>query len=383
MSGIYTGLQARIKSINSLADFVPCSAHSLNLVGKNAASCCHDANEFFRLLQNLYSFFTISTHRWKILNVSLKVFPKLGGQALTTISEDKSVNVSTCCEAKVEIYQSLIGFVHDIRCDDMFNDYKARAIEKCGISSLNTKANRKKKRKRFFDEGNSEENVIEDEFENFKVNTYFMILDQIKSDLEKRKIAYDNLTSNYLRNNNLVEVYPYIDIALRMILCTPATNYSAEQSFSTLKRVKSYLRSTMKEERLNALATLNIESEITRELDYKDIIEEFANKQCREAIERRTEARIRMIHDPSKNVEEFTEIKKMASKILRQDKRAVEKELIQKIEEHRLNLRLFFKNCRSIKEDVKAQTRRVKDHDGNLIMKRASFKSFKNILRIF
>jgi len=70
--------------------------------------------------------------------------------------------------------------------------------------------------------------------------------------------------SIYIRNKNLVEVYPYIDIALRMILCTPTTNCSAEQSFSTLKRVKSYLRSTMKEKRLNALADLNIESEITR-----------------------------------------------------------------------------------------------------------------------
>ncbi len=90
--------------------------------------------------------------------------------------------------------------------------------------------------------------------------------------------------SLYIRNNNLVEVYPYIDIALRMILCTPATNCSAERSFSTLRRVKNYLRSSMKEERLNALAILNIESQITRELDYKDIIGEFANKQSRKQI---------------------------------------------------------------------------------------------------
>lgn len=47
MSGIYSGVQARIKSINALTDFVPCSAHSLNLVGKNAASCCYEANAFF------------------------------------------------------------------------------------------------------------------------------------------------------------------------------------------------------------------------------------------------------------------------------------------------------------------------------------------------
>ncbi|KAL7303989.1 hypothetical protein TKK_0003644 [Trichogramma kaykai] len=33
MSGCYSGLQARIRELNPLADYVPCSAHSLNLVG--------------------------------------------------------------------------------------------------------------------------------------------------------------------------------------------------------------------------------------------------------------------------------------------------------------------------------------------------------------
>lgn len=46
------------------------------------------------------------------------------------------------------------------------------------------------------------------EFENFKVNTYFMILDQIKSDLENRKIAYDNLTSKYNFFYHLSELTP-------------------------------------------------------------------------------------------------------------------------------------------------------------------------------
>ncbi|XP_025414632.1 uncharacterized protein LOC112686517 [Sipha flava] len=39
MSGIYSGVQVRIKDVISLADIVPCSAHSLNLVGMYAASC--------------------------------------------------------------------------------------------------------------------------------------------------------------------------------------------------------------------------------------------------------------------------------------------------------------------------------------------------------
>lgn len=75
-----------------------------------------------------------------------------------------------------------------------------------------------------------------------------------------------------------------------------------------------------------------------------------------------------MIQGPSPdNIEEFVKNKKAASKILRQEKREAEKGLIQKIEEHRVNPRLFFKKCRSIKEGFKAQTRMVKDNDGNLI----------------
>ena len=40
MSGVYRGVQACIKEINSLAEFVPCSAPSLNLVGNKVADCC-------------------------------------------------------------------------------------------------------------------------------------------------------------------------------------------------------------------------------------------------------------------------------------------------------------------------------------------------------
>ncbi|VVC41620.1 Hypothetical protein CINCED_3A021044 [Cinara cedri] len=68
-------------------------------------------------------------------------------------------------------------------------------------------------------------------------------------------------------------------------------------------------------------------------------------------------------------------------------KRAAEKRLIQKIEEHRLNPRLFFKKCRSVKEGFKAQTRMVKDHEGNLITDEEGIiqkfqAHFKNILNV-
>ena len=46
---------------------------------------------------------------------------------------------------------------------------------------------------------------------------------------------------------------------------------------SWLKRIKTRLRSTMTEERLSDLAFLSIEREVVRELNYEDIINEFAS----------------------------------------------------------------------------------------------------------
>ena len=67
MSGAYTGLQARIKSKSPTAEYIPCSNHSLNLVGNAAAESCTSAVTFFDFVQNLYVWFSVSTHRWAIL----------------------------------------------------------------------------------------------------------------------------------------------------------------------------------------------------------------------------------------------------------------------------------------------------------------------------
>jgi len=61
MSGAYSGLQARIKEVNPLAEYSPCAAHSLNLVGSCAANCCEEACHFFELLQAVYCFYGINS----------------------------------------------------------------------------------------------------------------------------------------------------------------------------------------------------------------------------------------------------------------------------------------------------------------------------------
>jgi hypothetical protein len=57
----------------------------------------------------------------------------------------------------------------------------------------------------------------------------------------------------------------------------PATNAASERSFSSMKRIKSYLRSTMGQSRLNYLMTLNIKfyKELVDKLDLISIANEF------------------------------------------------------------------------------------------------------------
>jgi cell division protein ZapA (FtsZ GTPase activity inhibitor) len=66
--------------------------------------------------------------------------------------------------------------------------------------------------------------------------------------------------------------------------CTPSSNCSTEKSFFTLKRVKTYLRSKTGENRLNSLATLNIEADLTKTINFNDIIETFASQKLRKKL---------------------------------------------------------------------------------------------------
>ena len=55
-------------------------------------------------------------------------------------------------------------------------------------------------------------------------------------------------------------VFPNVRRMLARVMVLPVTSCEAERSFSTLHRVKTYLRSTMTQERLTGLALLNVHS---------------------------------------------------------------------------------------------------------------------------
>jgi hypothetical protein len=74
---------------------------------------------------------------------------------------------------------------------------------------------------------------------------------------------------------------PNVAVALHILLTLPMSVASAERSFSLLKLIKNYLRSSMSQERLSGLATIAIENRTVTKLKFEAILGEFANMKAR------------------------------------------------------------------------------------------------------
>ena len=91
----------------------------------------------------------------------------------------------------------------------------------------------------------------------------------------------DNSSIDILNHIKRLDSFPNAYIAFRIMLTIPISVASAERSFSKLKLIKNYLRSTMSQERLNGLAMLSIEKEMLEKLDDKSLIKNFAYQRAR------------------------------------------------------------------------------------------------------
>jgi len=417
MRGKYRGVQKRVLDINPRAFFVPCAAHSLNLVVSDAAKVNLETVDFFSTVQALYNFFSGSTKRWDVLKQHLikltlksvsetrwesrieaikplryelgEIYDALielmdsemniqirhEAQCLTRklcsfkfvcliviwyeilskvniiskMLQDPEINISS----SAEILQDLVTTLTNKRSDEEFEDFVARAKELAEMIEVDedfpnpVKIRPRKKTKQFNYEHRDE--TISDPKKNFKINFYFCILDIAISSLNERfellkqhnetfyflrhslslkemnkehilkqcmnlqaKLSnetgtesdidgaelYDEicilqemLTSdmnsnamlNYLLKNNLQQVFPNFYVSLRILLTLPVTVASGERSFSKLKLIKNYCRSTMSQERLTNLATISIEHEIANKLETPKLIKEFAKAKARRA----------------------------------------------------------------------------------------------------
>ena len=75
--------------------------------------------------------------------------------------------------------------------------------------------------------------------------------------------------------------FPSVLRVLQIALTFAVTTASCERSFSSLKRIKTYLRSTMSTQRLSDLALLSIERELSANMSMDEVVDKFGSQNRR------------------------------------------------------------------------------------------------------
>lgn len=120
-----------------------------------------------------------------------------------------------------------------------------------------------------FTQGESKDVIGEELY--FELTTFKSLTD-VKQPIEILKFIY---------TNNLLSSFPNLVVSLRIFLTLPVTVASGERSFSKLKIIKNYLRSTMSQERLTNLGIISIENDICEKLNHSQLIDEYASIKAR------------------------------------------------------------------------------------------------------
>ena len=253
-----------------------------------------------------------------------------------TIKMLQSETIDLC--TAVALLRSLNQFFAEQRSQERFAHFCARGQILCGSTGFSEKRLRKSKRT---PDDTSDKGITFNAEDRFRIQTYFPILDALMNDLNRRIAAYSSTDDRFaflrgsseseslkkminfysedldsfetvaeewtqwrsfvtqlrlnkeeanarpsemmviLKENNLESAFPNVYVILQIYLTIPVTNCSGERSFSHLKRLKSALRSTMGQERLNSLTTMSIESEIVKSIDFSDLIDSFSKMKSR------------------------------------------------------------------------------------------------------
>ena len=115
---------------------------------------------------------------------------------------------------------------------------------------------------------------------------------QCDVDFDQLKVHLETLSANFQGKRDTVSIFDVKDfvlslspnerpiisevcVLLKLISVMPSTNAVSERSFSALRRIKTYLRSTMLQERLNHLLVLHVHKDRTDSLDLITVANNF------------------------------------------------------------------------------------------------------------
>lgn len=80
------------------------------------------------------------------------------------------------------------------------------------------------------------------------------------------------------KDSNSCKLLSQVTLLCKLLLTVPATTCTAERSFSTLRRIKTYLRSTLHPDRLNHAAILHIHQDYLDQIDSDELLNEWISR---------------------------------------------------------------------------------------------------------
>ena len=116
-----------------------------------------------------------------------------------------------------------------------------------------------------------------------EMSTLYSVNDDLLANeclLAKRTLADKNLESALDVYGHLLPLqtaFPILIKLFRIALTLAVSTAQCERSFSALKRIKTYLRTTMSEQRLSDMSLLSIERDLSNTISFDDVIERFEN----------------------------------------------------------------------------------------------------------
>ncbi|XP_066320278.1 uncharacterized protein [Miscanthus floridulus] len=276
MKGKRQGVQTRLLEINPRALYMPCACHSLNLTLCDMGKSCRQAILFFGIIQRIYTLFAKSTKRWKILVDNV---PGLTVKSWSNTRWESRIKSVQAIRFQTPQIRSALIALEKVSTDDPMAVSECQSLVSKKLQSKIVSIDATLKHiegvisyfKKYRDEGFTSNVEINDFFSELKV-LQVTLPDSLMSAPEILKFVMD------------ADCYPNISVAYRILLTVPVTVASTERSFSRLKLLKNYLRSTMSQERLNGLAMCTIEKDILDTIDLDTVLDDFASRNARRSI---------------------------------------------------------------------------------------------------
>ncbi|XP_065665457.1 SCAN domain-containing protein 3-like [Hydra vulgaris] len=349
MSGSRNGVQSLMKEVYPNAHYVHCYAHQLNLVLKKVCSSNKRVRTFFSTLSGFGVFFTSSPKRNDLLRkITFIQIPRVCetrwnfrskikenktkiGECFNKIINDEgwddtsvwqsvgNSNAITIKEA-YEKFELSINFVRNSITDNV----SGSILNDCDKMHENRMKRNTSIELLIEDAKDACDKVIyeiSDRFrsieifksfsildpKNFKFNrqhfprnhiknilTNYPMLSEVKL-MSELTVLYENAVfsdigtinalSQFMHENNLIETFSEVSKLIEIVLVTPVSTADAERCFGTLKRIKTLLRNSTVQDRLNALAVLSIHKDYLQDIDQfnQKVIEMFSLMKQRRA----------------------------------------------------------------------------------------------------